>query len=484
LRIACVLLPDFEASLEIARRPELAGRPVVVGGLPHERKSVRSRSTEAAAHGVTEGMPLSRAQGLCPDAAFLPMDDESYRGSFGRILGVLDEFSPTIEIEGAHAFYLDAEGLGLLFGPEEELGRRIVAAVEKVAGIRSRVGIGSGKFVARTAAMVATAESVLVVGKGEERAFLSPLPVSLLPCSPETLRRLQLLGLRNMGRLAEIEAGLPAEQFGPEGTDLHRLARGIDESPLTAREIPLLLEERIEIDPPTDRSDLLLAAADRLLRRLEARMQADYLACREVQIGFALTGESEKLLAATLHEPASGRAALGRAVERLLARLYSPLPMGEGRGEGITHPPSPISALRIALSGFGGRQGEQMELFRSRAGNLKRLRETVRESEDQFGEGAIRPLTEVATERSAASQLPVRVDAAGRPRAILLDGRWEGVRELCNRWRVQEEWWRRERYRDYFRLITDSGRLCLLFRDLLDGKATTETGWFLERVYE
>jgi hypothetical protein len=105
----------------------------------------------------------------------------------------------------------------------------------------------------------------------------------------------------------------------------------------------------------------------------------------------------------------------------------------------------------------------------------------VRESEEQFGEGAIRPLAEVATERARAMPLSVKADAAGRPQALLLEGRWEGVQELCNRWRVQEEWWRRERYRDYFRLITDSGRLCLVFRDLL---GDTGPGWFLERVYE
>jgi len=519
LRIACVLLPDFEAALETGRRPELAGRPVIVGGLPHDRKSVRSRSPEAAAHGVIEGMPLRRARGLCPDAVFLPTDEQFYRESFGRILAVLDGFSPTVEIEGLKAadrgaspgrpapstqnptpgaspsppaVYLDAEGLGLLFGPDGDLGQRIATAVEGAVGMRPRVGIGSGKFVARTAAMVAQPGSALVVGEGEERPFLAPLPVDLLPCAPETLRRSHLLGLRTVGQMAALKAGLLAEQFGPEGVKIQRLARGTDERPLVARDIPLLLQEGMEIDPPTDRADLLMAVADRLLEGLAARMQTDYLACREVQIDLAFAGGSVDTMATTLHEPASGKSPLLRAVERLLGKAVPPFPLGEAAqraGEDLstqlsalsTQPPSPISALRITLSGFGGRPGEQIELFRSRAGNIKRLKEAVRESEEQFGEGAIRPLSEVATERARAIPLSVKADAAGRPQALLLEGRWEGVQELCNRWRVEEEWWRRERYRDYFRLITDSGRLCLVFRDLL---GDTGPGWFLERVYE
>ncbi|MHB0870202.1 MAG: DNA polymerase Y family protein [Chloroflexota bacterium] len=514
MRVACVLLPHFEVAVELSRHLEMAGRPVVVGGLPHERKKVRSCSPEAAAHGVAVGMSLRQARGLCPKAVFLPPDEEFYRETLDRVLQLLESFSPTVETSwerghparkpaegrqrsvghvarastaprlcpaahpGPYAgtgagetpalpgnpliAYLDASGLERLFGPDEELGRRIAAAVEGETGLSPRVGLGSGPFVALAAALQTPPGSALVVREGEKRAFLAPLSVELLPCSQETLRRLGLLGLRTLGQLASLPAGALGEQFGPEGVELHQLARGVETRPLVPRELPLLLEEEVEIDPPTDGAELLLSAASATIERLVARMRSRYLACREVtlQVGFA--DGSAVHHSTTLHEPTDRREDLQRAAERLLARENQnpPLPMGEGRGEG-----KQISSLRLTLSGFGGQQGEQLGLFRSRADGLQRVRRAVRQAEEQFGEGILRPLAEL--EGESPPPTPIRVaDAIGWPQVLYLEGRRERVRELCNRWRVREEWWRREVYRDYYRLITESGRLCVVFRDL------------------
>ena len=100
MKVACVLLPNFEVAVELSRHPGLAGRPVVVGGLPHERKSVRGCSPEAAAFGITAGMALRKAAGLCPEAVFLPLDERLYQAVLVMVMETLDAFSPKVEAVG------------------------------------------------------------------------------------------------------------------------------------------------------------------------------------------------------------------------------------------------------------------------------------------------------------------------------------------------------------------------------------------------
>src|SRR5665647_2582231 len=94
MRVACVLVPQFPVAAELVRRPELAGRPLVVGGLPHQRLPVLGCSPEAAAFGIAPGMPIRKAQGLCPEAVFLPADDELYGRTRALLLRTLGRFSP------------------------------------------------------------------------------------------------------------------------------------------------------------------------------------------------------------------------------------------------------------------------------------------------------------------------------------------------------------------------------------------------------
>lgn len=533
-----MLLSGFEVAAELPRHPELAGRPVVVGGLPHERKRVRSRSAEAAASGVEEGMPLRQAQSLCPGAVFLPLDEAFYRERFDRVLEALGTFSPKVEgsystsrslttkaprhqgrsvnknpgdlvswwlRSGPLGVYLDVSGTELLFGPEGEMGRKIARTVEREAGLSPRIGIASGRFVAMVAASIAAPGETKIVKEGHERSFLTPLPVGLLPCSPEMLRRLHLLGLRTAGQLADLPAGALAEQFRPEGVEIAMLARGEEEGQVVAREIPPLLEEEIEMDPPTARLDLVKAAASLLVDRLASSLRVSYAACREVGLEISLSNGVSLRQATSLHEPTDQPSDLLRAVQRLLLRKErgqrSPLPSWErGWGEGTA-----ISNVRIVLSGLGEHHGEQLGMFRSRAGELKKARRTVRQVEEQAGAGVIRPMAEAEKGRATVYPLRVVADEEGTPRALLLDGRWDRVREISNRWRVAEGWWGKGISREYYRVITERGRLCLVFRDLSpqprrpnppppfpigEGGATAPLragegshAWFLERIY-
>jgi hypothetical protein len=363
------------------------------------------------------------------------------------------------------------------------------------------------------------------------------------------LRRLHLLGLRTIGQLAALPDGALAEQFGPEGEAITRLTRGEGERPVVARETPAMLEEELEIDPPASRIDHLEAAATRLVERLAARLRSEYAACRELSLWLDLSDGSTFHQVTTLHEPTDQTGTLMRAVKRLMERMTAPcgrarpvmlsaakhLPgavrraclatgdpsldaqddnSGQSALPPALHPPDgedlAVSRIHIALRGLGGHHGEQLGMFRSRAADLKRARRMVRDVEEQLGGGAIYPLAGIPEERAAGHPLRVMADEAGLPRALLLEGRWERVREVSNRWRVVEGWWRRELSREYYRVITERDRLCLIFRDLSPFRAGIGRGalprrsadtsdmaghralpyepgegntWFLERIY-
>ena len=492
MRVACVLVPQFPVAAELVRRPELAGRPLVVGGLPHQRLPVLGCSPEAAAFGIAPGMPIRRAQGLCPEAVFLPADDELYGRTRALLLRTLGRFSPRVEAlppAPSLTAYLDASGLDMLFGPDQELGARIAAALEEEAGLRPRVAVAGGKFVARAAALQASPGSAVVVPPGGEAVFLAPLPVGLIPCSREMSRRLALFGLHTLGQLAALPPGALAEQFGSEGVAAARLARGDGQELLSAGEAPPVLEEGVELDPPTEDHDRLKAAAGLLLDQLTPRLSEGFLACTMVSLRLSRPDDFEIHLTTTLHEAASDRPPLERAVDRLLGRVEA---AGRGPGGGAQGPalhsslaPRPsenrgesvFSHLALCLSGFAPREDEQTELIASRASNLKKVRRAVRRAEEQFG-GAIRPLGEMAGEKPLPCRIGASMDRNGRPAILFLEGRPDRVVEVCNRWRVAGDWWRREIVRDYYRLITQSGRLCLVFQDLTDGS------WRLERIYE
>ena len=213
--------------------------------------------------------------------------------------------------------------------------------------------------------------------------------------------------------------------------------------------------------------------ASRLVERLVQRLRAEYAACREVELGLELSDGSVLHASTTLYEPADQAGALLRAIDRLMERMVAPTQNGDGARSQCSYSRqrdwdegTAVSGIRITLAGLGGHHAEQEGLFRNRTDDLKKARRTVRQLEDQMGEGVIRSLSGVPEARIAGHSLRVVADEMGRPRALLLEGRWERVREISNRWRVVEGWWRREVAREYYRVITNRGRLCLIFSDL------------------
>ena len=228
--IAHLDLDAFFAAVEQLVRPELRGRPVVVGGDPHGRGVVATASYEARAFGVRSAMSSAEASRRCPQAVFVRPDHERYRAHSRAVWEEVGAFVGRVEQTGIDEGYLDLEGLVRGSADASALLAALQAAVRDATGLTCSLGAGTSKTVAKIASDRRKPGGLVVVPAGGERDFLAPLPLRLLPgIGPRSEQRLAASGLATIGDLAGLGDGALATALpGKVGRDLRRRARGDD----------------------------------------------------------------------------------------------------------------------------------------------------------------------------------------------------------------------------------------------------------------
>lgn len=220
----------FYASVEVLDRPELKGKPVIVGGRPGSRGVVSAASYEAREFGVRSAMPLTRAGRLCPQGVFLPVRMSRYVEISGRIFDIFRHYTPLVEGLSVDEAFLDVRGSARLFGSGPEIGRTIQLRIREEIGLNASVGVAPVKFVAKIASDLEKPNGFVVVRPEEVRGFLAPLPIERLWGVGEvTAERLRHLGITTVGQILSAGDSFLAEQFGEHGTHLFRLSRGSDD---------------------------------------------------------------------------------------------------------------------------------------------------------------------------------------------------------------------------------------------------------------
>ena len=227
-------LDAFFAAVEQRDRPELRGRPVVVGGGgPHDRGVVSAASYEARRFGVRSAMPLRTAAVLCPGAVFVPVDGARYAAVSRQVMGILRRYTPRVEQVSIDEAFLDVAGSEALFGTPEAIARAIRAAIRVELGLTASVGVASTRLVAKVASDLRKPDGLVVVPAGTEAEFLAPLPIERLwGVGPQTRQAMAEYGIRRIGDLAALPEDLLVRRFGPHGGELIARARGIDPSPV------------------------------------------------------------------------------------------------------------------------------------------------------------------------------------------------------------------------------------------------------------
>ena len=218
----------FFASVEIQRRPELRGRPVIVGG--GHRGVVAAASYEARRFGVRSAMPISQAMRRCPHAVVLPPDRAAYSAASGTVMAILRDVTPLIEPLSLDEAFLDVAGAVRQQGRPAAIAAAIRARVVAELGLTCSVGVASTKFVAKLASTRCKPDGLLVIPMADVLAFLRPLPVTALwGVGARTGEQLHRLGIRTVADLADTPVDTLRRSVGAASAEhLHELASGRD----------------------------------------------------------------------------------------------------------------------------------------------------------------------------------------------------------------------------------------------------------------
>lgn len=312
-------LDQFIAAVEVGRRPELRGRPVIVGGAgdPTQRAVVATASYEAREFGVQSGMPLRTAAKRCPDAVFLPVDKPAYEEVSERVMAVLREFPVVVEVLG-----WDEAFLGASTDEPETLAEDIRQTVRAETGLSCSVGIGDNRLCAKTATGFAKPDGVYRLTRDTWSEVMDTRPVEALQgIGRRTAKKLAELGVHTVGELAASDRAELAARFGPTmGPWFRLLARGIGDNEVTATPyVPRSRSRETTFQHNlTDPADIGREVAS-LARRVTEDVIAEGRPARRVAVKVRFAPFVTKTRSMTLPEPTSSADALERAALAVLA---------------------------------------------------------------------------------------------------------------------------------------------------------------------
>jgi DNA polymerase-4 len=265
----------FFASVEIRRRPELRGRPVVVGG--GNRGVVAAASYEARRYGIRSAMAMSMALRACPQLVVLPVDRAEYVAASRAVMAILREVTPLVEPLSLDEAFLDVTAARRRLGRSADIARGIRQRVRADLGLTCSIGIAPTKFVAKIASARCKPDGLLVVPAAEVLAFLHPLPITALwGVGPSAAQRLTRLGLRTVGEVAGTAPSVLRRALGPAAaTHLSALAQGIDGRAVSPHqeEKSISSETTFDVDltATADVNRELLRLGDEVTHRLRQR---------------------------------------------------------------------------------------------------------------------------------------------------------------------------------------------------------------------
>lgn len=403
--IVHVDMDAFYVSVELLRRPELRGRPVVVGGTG-ERGVVAAASYEARRFGVQSAMSSVEARRRCPDAVFLPGDHRRYGEVSAVLHEVFGEFTHLVEPIALDEAFLDVTGARRRIGSGEEIAWLLRDRVRERTELSCSVGVAGNKLLAKLASEAAKPRAaatgvqpgagVVVVPPGGELAFLHPLPVrSLWGVGPRTAERLERRLVRTVGDLAALARGDLISMLGQAaGRHLWELAQGVDERPVEPDRKPKSIghEETFPHDLVTVAE--VRAEVVRLAESVAGRLRRAGVAARTITLKARRSDFSTITRSVTLAEPADTSTTIMAALDPLVGGLD----LTQGlRLVGVSGSNLGDAAVQLSLDSLAS-----SEVDAAQSADAARVMDRVR---DRFGPDAIGPASGL-TRRPAPGEQP------------------------------------------------------------------------------
>jgi DNA polymerase-4 len=407
----------FYASVEQRDRPELRGKPVIIGA-KNPRGVVSAASYEARKFGVHSAMPGFRAHELCPHGVFLAGDMEKYVAVSRQVAAIFLEFTDAIEPLSLDEAFLDITGSIGLFGSAEAIGRQLKARVRAEVDLPISVGIATSKLLAKMACGRGKPDGLLIVEPGGEAALIAPLPVGdLYGVGPKTGHKLQQAGIGTIGELASAATARLLPILGRHAAELQARARGIDERPVVSQRAAKSIGEEATFGDDVVERRRIVSALSAHADAVAARARRAGLLGHTVTIKAKLAERRRSANAPlSAHElfPVKSRqmklpapTASAEAIRNAALRLWDELALEE-----------PVRLLGVTLSDLREKaeSSEQLDLFSTPAPKGDQLGKTLDAIATKFGTRALRfgadaPEKVTQSDRQKLGDLPAKAPA-------------------------------------------------------------------------
>jgi nucleotidyltransferase/DNA polymerase involved in DNA repair len=365
----------FYAAVEQRDRPELRGKPVIVGADPRGgrgRGVVATASYEARVFGVRSALPISQAWKLCPQGVYLPPDMDKYVRVSRDVMAILHRFTDLVEPLSIDEAFLDVTASRRALGDGVTIARNLKDQIRRDTSLTASVGVAASKLVAKVASDMRKPDGLVVVEPGTEESFLAPLPVRRLwGVGPKTEESLARLGVQTIGDLAALAEDRLDRRLGTHGHDLLRLARGLDDRPVVAHgEDAKSVGHEHTFSVDTASTDVLRRTLLALCDQVARRLRHHGLRARTVTLKY----RDETFRTLTRARTMPGSTDAGDALFVVVWELF----------QGV-HGPRRVRLLGVSASGFG-EAGDQAGLFAGATRPADRLRDQIT---DRFGEGTL-----------------------------------------------------------------------------------------------
>jgi DNA polymerase-4 len=316
--VAHLDMDAFYVSVELQRRPELRGLPVLVAG-SGPRAVVTTASYEARRFGIFSATPASRARRLCPEAVFVAPDFEHYRERSREVMAILRGQVERVEVVGLDEAYLDLAGIER----PKAAGRQVKVAVTAATGLGCSIGIGPSKLVAKVASDADKPDGFMALTAAQARERFGESSPRLIPgIGPRTLERLEAQGIRTLGQLAAVSEDALVEWFGGRlGPHLGRLARFDDDRPIETTRVRKSESRETTFDRDLHGVAALRPVLERLTRELCEDLVRHDRSGRTIGIKVRLDDFSTHTRARTIGEATNHEDTVARVALELLHAL-------------------------------------------------------------------------------------------------------------------------------------------------------------------
>jgi len=373
--IAHVDIDAFFAAVEVLLNPALKGKPVVVGGLPHERGVASTCSYEARKFGVHSGMALRNAYKLCPEAVFVRGSYQVYQSFSDRVFRILHDYTPDVEEASIDEAYLDFSRCRPLYPSFTGAAREMKARIERETGLTVSVGVGPNKILAKLATRKAKPAGFFEIEPGREEEFLRGLPIDNLPgIGPKSQVILRMLNIQKLGDLWGLPKATLHSIFGLYGEDIYLQSRGIDSRPLAVEGAPKSVSRETTFLEDLWDERLLLAHLAYLCDRLTLALRQGRHYAHIVEVKARTSDFKTEIRRRLLVTPRQDMT----DIFRIAAELFLPLLRG--------------SRLALRLVGVKAAdlvRARPLSLFEPYSDKGERLGEAVDRVRERYGFGAV-----------------------------------------------------------------------------------------------